>query len=283
MKSLFAGSQFRALGVFFDLLILLPIIFIVTASGLGGIAEALPWGLNLALVLAYFIVLPASPLHATLGKRIQGLAITDLGGNPIGIGRSAVRFAASLLSLTCLGLGYIPCYWNGKRRTLHDYAAGTVVVRRTATPAEVASDVPAPPIVQRIGKTIAFLGLLWLPPLAFHNLFNFEAALRTNGINMAAADKVAKALEAYREKHGSFPPSIATLIPDSLPAMPPVAELSTLKFQVGPGGATCWLTIVYWRRPGLLPSDDVKEYDCATKRWTVKDFGEMKAAQAPRQ
>ena len=131
-----------------------------------------PMRVSLAVSLLSFLI-PAGLLTAapeasrwqtTIGKRIFGLAVTDLRGQRIGWGRSLVRFvvwvgsiaaafavaaglagvasrrfsltASEMFTVTCglfvvlaMPLSLMPLF-TPRRQTLHDLVAGTLVVRR---------------------------------------------------------------------------------------------------------------------------------------------------------
>jgi uncharacterized RDD family membrane protein YckC len=84
--------------------------------------------LGLALSWLYFALLESGPRCATYGKRalhLQVLAAGDL--TRIGFLRASARWVARLLS-TILLLGYLMQPFTPRKRALHDYIAGTVVV-----------------------------------------------------------------------------------------------------------------------------------------------------------
>jgi uncharacterized RDD family membrane protein YckC len=78
-----------------------------------------------ALYYVYFWgVQGASP-----GKQVLGLAVVDLAGRgPIGVGPAILRLLGYLLSGALLGIGFVLVPITG--RGLHDWLAGTLVVRR---------------------------------------------------------------------------------------------------------------------------------------------------------
>ncbi len=84
--------------------------------------------LSKILAWLYFTLCESSHLRGTPGKRILGLAVTDLDGRRIGFGRANKRYWAKLLS-GILYLGYLSILINDRRQGLHDLIAGTVVVR----------------------------------------------------------------------------------------------------------------------------------------------------------
>ena len=76
---------------------------------------------------AYF-VLCWSVTGQTPGLRLMGLRVVDAHGSPPGVGRSVVRFVGLLLAIAPLFAGFLPVLVDRRRRGLHDFLAGTVVV-----------------------------------------------------------------------------------------------------------------------------------------------------------
>ena len=90
----------------------------------------------------YFAAFESSSWHASLGKRLLGLYLADVEGNPISFWRASRRFFAGRFLLhapffgfyyflvDCLCVGILP-----SKRALHDLLSGCVVMREgTATP-----------------------------------------------------------------------------------------------------------------------------------------------------
>lgn len=273
-RPIFAGANLRAAALVLDGLIVC-LLLLASAFTLEVMLQIKPQPFFWALIVAYYVMLPATRWQGTIGKRANRLRIATLAGERIGIGRSAVRFAAGLLSWATLGAGFIVCLWNPRRRTLHDYVAGTVVVDAGATPAQVAAAVPPPvPWPKRIlGSLVMALGI-GLPLVLFFEGMNARVAWQRNARNQQAAERVVVALEQYRSRNGRFPAKLSELGIER----PKLEDRTVLHYAASGPGDQCWLAIVYWLRAGLLPSDDVKEYDCAARVWTVKDYTEMKAA-----
>lgn len=70
---------------------------------------------------------------ATPGKRLLGLQVLvpgELGSTGIGQGRAFIRMIGYTIDTLTLGLGVLVMFGNPERRALHDYIAGTVVVRK---------------------------------------------------------------------------------------------------------------------------------------------------------
>ncbi|HLJ90907.1 MAG TPA: RDD family protein [Candidatus Angelobacter sp.] len=76
----------------------------------------------------YDALLTSSTWQGTLGKRVLGLQVTDDQGNQISFLRATGRHFAKFLS-GFLFIGYIIAAFADRKKALHDFIAGTVVVR----------------------------------------------------------------------------------------------------------------------------------------------------------
>jgi uncharacterized RDD family membrane protein YckC len=86
----------------------------------------------------YFAILESSSWHATLGKRLFGLYLADVHGNPIDFWRASLRFFGGRLLLhvpvlgfyyflaDCLCVGLLP-----SKRAIHDILAGCLVLQES--------------------------------------------------------------------------------------------------------------------------------------------------------
>ena len=75
-------------------------------------------------------VLLANLSGRTLGKWIAGLRIERKDGEPLSVGRALLRHLVGYpLTLLTFGLGFLLAAFNQQGRALHDWLAGTVVVR----------------------------------------------------------------------------------------------------------------------------------------------------------
>jgi uncharacterized RDD family membrane protein YckC len=78
--------------------------------------------------VAYF-TLGHGTAGQTIGKRILGARVIDEGGDPIGYLRALGRCAATVTAALPLGIGLAMAGLRRDRRGLHDFLAGTRVVR----------------------------------------------------------------------------------------------------------------------------------------------------------
>ena len=96
--------------------ILLPAIFMTAA-------------LNLAAQWLYEALLTSSSKQATIGKMACGLRVTDLQGRRLTFARASGRYFAKILSGMTLLIGYIIAGFTERKQALHDFIAGTYVLK----------------------------------------------------------------------------------------------------------------------------------------------------------
>lgn len=72
----------------------------------------------------------SSVYQATVGKIVLQIYVTDLEGQRLSFGRASGRWLGSILSGILLGIGYIMVAFTEKKQGLHDFLAGTFVLRR---------------------------------------------------------------------------------------------------------------------------------------------------------
>lgn len=84
---------------------------------------------GLVVAWLYFALGDSSAGQGTLGKRIMGLKVTKVDGGKIGFGRASLRYVGRLLGVLTLLIGFLIALVTPRRRALHDYVAGSVVVR----------------------------------------------------------------------------------------------------------------------------------------------------------
>jgi len=106
------NALFATTGFVFFLLLLFPLI-------IGG-----EW--------LYFAWMESSTWQATLGKKALGLIVTDMEGRRLTFGRATGRFFSKIVTgFIPLGIGYIMAGFTAKKQALHDFIAGTLVLRKT--------------------------------------------------------------------------------------------------------------------------------------------------------
>lgn len=90
---------------------------------LGGLAAA-AW----TLLAGGYFVLFWTVTGQTPGMRPMQLRVLTASGTPPGVGRAIIRFLGLLLAIAPLFAGFLPVLFDARRRGLHDFLAGTVVV-----------------------------------------------------------------------------------------------------------------------------------------------------------
>ena len=96
-----------------------------------GIVQAtLPFAFACAgIALLWHALGEASPWQGSPGKRAFGLIATDIDGNRLGFVRAFGRQIAGVASWITLNLGHLLAMLPPQHRALHDYIAGTRVLR----------------------------------------------------------------------------------------------------------------------------------------------------------
>ena len=118
------GGFGRRLGAFVvDYVVVgVPLFLIIRTFGV--------WGLLALLVTwLYDPIMESSRSQATVGKIVFGLIVTDTSFRRISFGRAVGRHFSKGLSAVLLYLGYLMAAFTPQNRALHDYIAGTVVLR----------------------------------------------------------------------------------------------------------------------------------------------------------
>jgi uncharacterized RDD family membrane protein YckC len=83
----------------------------------------------LLITLFYSIGMESSTRQATVGKIILGIKVTDLTGNKIHFGRSALRTFAKMLSCLTFGIGFFMAGFTKRKQALHDILTGCLLVK----------------------------------------------------------------------------------------------------------------------------------------------------------
>lgn len=82
---------------------------------------------------AYFVAF-WSGTGQTPGMRALRVRLVDTSGRAPPVLRSVVRFVGLILAIIPLGAGFLPVIFDSRRRGLHDFLSGTVVLDETVAP-----------------------------------------------------------------------------------------------------------------------------------------------------
>ena len=77
----------------------------------------------------YYAISESSNWQASPGKLILGLKVVDTNCQKISFARASGRHFAKLLSLLCLGFGYLMPLFTERKQALHDLVANCVIVK----------------------------------------------------------------------------------------------------------------------------------------------------------
>ncbi len=120
----YAGFWIRFAAYIIDAIILF-VVGIVLAVWVGGTSgTALQFAVGLVYTIGFWIAEGATP-----GKMAVGIKITTVDGDDIDFGRALLRYVGYIASAIILFIGYLMIAFTGQKRGLHDYIAGTVVIK----------------------------------------------------------------------------------------------------------------------------------------------------------
>lgn len=162
-----------------------------------------PLWAGLAILAAWFVAWVSyySILHGaygqTIGKILLGVKVTEVSGKPISYGRALVRSIAEILSVIPLSVGYLIAVFNPRRRALHDFISGTVVVRtRPLTNLDVAIIIFAV-LVFGIGS-VGVMAATAIPQFKSYRLRGYDALVKSEIRNAAVAEESFFALKGSK-------------------------------------------------------------------------------------
>jgi uncharacterized RDD family membrane protein YckC len=136
-----AGAGSRSIAWLVDtviqLVVLLPVAFVLLSDGLAGTPEAV--AISLLAFIVLWLYYPAFELlrrGQTPGKRVQGIRVVRTNGQPAGLAPIAVRNLVRIIEVILLPfVALIACVVTARSQRLGDLAAGTMVIRERKLPA----------------------------------------------------------------------------------------------------------------------------------------------------
>jgi uncharacterized RDD family membrane protein YckC len=119
--------------VLVHLIVLVPALFVALIASLFGglprnlVVDALAF-LGWFVIAAVYFIAFWTALGQTPGERMTGFHVVDHRGQSPSLGRSVVRVIGLALAVIPLFAGFLPVFFDRRRRALQDYLAGTDVV-----------------------------------------------------------------------------------------------------------------------------------------------------------
>jgi len=113
----------------------------------------------------YFALMESSSLQATFGKKLMGIKVTNINGQPVGFGQATGRHFSAFITQLTFSIGYLMAAFTARKQALHDMVAGTLVVNARYEPNQikVASDNPGSGM--SVGAILAIVFLVLLIPI----------------------------------------------------------------------------------------------------------------------
>lgn len=102
----------------------------LVAALIDGFIVAIPsYFLPIIFGWLYFALQQQGKNQATVGQTMMNIKLVSLDGNQVSFGQATGRFFARFLSALFLFGGFFMFFFNDKKQCLHDYMAGTIVVK----------------------------------------------------------------------------------------------------------------------------------------------------------
>jgi hypothetical protein len=92
----------------------------------------------------YSSTLQSGSKQGTWGQRAMGLQVIKIDGSAVTFGAASIRYFVSLISSILLKIGYVIAIFTEKKQTLHDLAAGVIVIRRLSYSEEISGNIIQP-------------------------------------------------------------------------------------------------------------------------------------------
>jgi len=227
-----AGIGSRSIALILDLLlqllVLLPVMFVLVGDGIAGTVEAIAISLLLFVVLwLYFPAFELLRRGQTPGKRWQGIRVVRTSGQPAGLAPVVVRNLIRIVEVMLLPfVALIAMVVTPRSQRLGDLAAGTMVVR--------VRDLPAPHALTMRGPDEAHAPRLDTSRLTARDYTVLRTFLsRRSSLDMKAREQLAARLAArVREQLGERSGTGALSNEQLIEA---VAQSYRARFADGPG------------------------------------------------
>ncbi|MFC2061040.1 RDD family protein [Elusimicrobiota bacterium] len=114
-------------------LILLHIFFGKSASTQGENLSASLFSFLVFFLPAVYYIFFHAKYGQTIGKKILKLKVIKKDGNEMNYEQSLARYFGYILTVFTLGIGFLVVLFNKRKRALHDFIAGTKVIRKRNT------------------------------------------------------------------------------------------------------------------------------------------------------
>jgi uncharacterized RDD family membrane protein YckC len=93
-------------------------------------AYAVFFAVAIAISWLYYALMESSERQATFGKAILNLRVADVNGNRLSFGHASGRFFSKIVTyLVPFAIGWIMAGFTAKKQALHDFIAGTLVIK----------------------------------------------------------------------------------------------------------------------------------------------------------
>ena len=81
------------------------------------------------IIKAFYFIYFHGLTGQTVGKLALGIKVVKRDGDTIGFARATVRYFSSIISMLCVGLGFVWIVFDDRKQGWHDKMAGSFVVK----------------------------------------------------------------------------------------------------------------------------------------------------------
>ena len=113
----------------------------------------------------YFALQESSTAQATLGKRLVGIKVSDMQGQPLSFMHAAGRQLGGAVSAMTFTIGYLMAAFTRRKQALHDLMAGCVVVNKNFDAKQIVMVNQNPPAGMSLAGIIGVLALVLVVPI----------------------------------------------------------------------------------------------------------------------
>jgi len=159
----------------------------------------------------YFALMESSSSQGTFGKKILGIKVTDLQGQPISFGHATGRHFSALITQMTFTIGYLMSAFTARKQALHDMVASTLVVNSRYGPSQISIASENPGSGMSVGGIIAVVFLVLLIPvggiLAAIAIPAYQDYTIRAKVSQAIAEttSIQNTITAYAEETGYWP------------------------------------------------------------------------------
>ncbi len=113
----------------------------------------------------YFALMESSSAQGTVGKKVMGIRVTDLQGQPISFGHATGRHFSAFITQMTFTIGFLMAAFTARKQALHDMIASTLVVNSRYGPSQIKVASESPGSGMSVGGILGVIFLILIIPV----------------------------------------------------------------------------------------------------------------------